>query len=211
MLSSEALFTPRRGGRRLWLRYTLPFPQNAPRTRGGSRAKSGGAAGKHQSPDPGRGLGEGAGGGSPSQVSEKLRKWRAATRLEGRAGATVAVLPPASGGPSPSPTPSPRGIRRWRLAERGARSVRGRSLHAAATFPAPLVRVRAIPTGKRLRASPPRPPARASAPSPFRAGPSRQPGSKRRGQQRAVRTQVCSGAIGVWKMPPDGGLGLQLR
>lgn len=83
--------------------------------------------------------------------------------------------------------------------------------HAAATFPAPLVRVRAIPTGKRSRASPPRPPARASAPSPFRVGPSRQRSSKHRGQQRAVRTQVCSGAIGVWKMPPDGGLGLQLR
>lgn len=53
--------------------------------------------------------------------------------------------------------------------------------------------------------------ARASTPSPFRADPSCQQGSEPRGQQRAVGTQVCSGAIGVWKMPPDGGLGLQLR
>lgn len=57
----------------------------------------------------------------------------------------------------------------------------------------------------------PRAPARASTPSPFRAGRSCQRGSEHRGQQRAVGTQVCSGAIGVWKMPPDGGLGLQLR
>ncbi|VTJ61277.1 Hypothetical predicted protein [Marmota monax] len=106
---------------------------------------------------------------------------------------------------------SSRALRRSQLAELGKRSMRGRSRHAAATFPAPLVRVRAIPSGKRLRAPPPRPPARASAPSPFRAGQSRQQGSEHRGQQRAVRTQVCSGAIGVWKMPPDGGLGLQLR
>ncbi|XDA71473.1 hypothetical protein R6Z07F_001823 [Ovis aries] len=70
-------------------------------------------------------------------------------------------------------------MRRLRLAELGQRSVRGPGRHAAATFPAPLVRVRAIPTGKRSRASPPRPPARASAPSPFRVGPSRQRSSRR--------------------------------
>lgn len=61
--------------------------------------KSDEAAGKRQSRDLGRGFSEPAGGGPPSQVSEKLRKWRAATRLAGRAGATVAVFLPASGGP----------------------------------------------------------------------------------------------------------------
>lgn len=66
---------------------------------GWGQHESGGAVGKHQSRNLGRGLSEGAGGGSPSQVSEKLQKWRAATRLAGRAGATVAVLPPASGCP----------------------------------------------------------------------------------------------------------------
>lgn len=59
----------------------------------------GGAAGVRQSRDLGRGRGEGARGGFPSQVSEKLQKWRAATQLAGRAGATAAILPPASGGP----------------------------------------------------------------------------------------------------------------
>lgn len=42
MLSSEALFTPRRGGRRLWLLHTLPFPQNASRTgEGAARSQAG--------------------------------------------------------------------------------------------------------------------------------------------------------------------------
>ncbi|KAK2090369.1 hypothetical protein P7K49_031625, partial [Saguinus oedipus] len=85
----------------------------------------------------------------------------------------------------PSTAPLPRNPRRPRLAELRQRSVWGRGRHAEATFPAPLVRVRAIPTGKRLRAPLPRPLARASAPSPFRAGPSRQQGSEHRGQQRA--------------------------
>lgn len=42
--------------------------------------------------------GERAAGGVPPYVSEQLQKWRAATQLAGRAGATVALFPPASGG-----------------------------------------------------------------------------------------------------------------
>ncbi|EHB17697.1 Cohesin subunit SA-1 [Heterocephalus glaber] len=48
-------------------------------------------------------------------------------------------------------------------------------------------------------------PAIVKTPLLLHCGLSRQRGSEHRGQQRAVRTQVCSGAIGVWKMPPDGG------
>lgn len=128
-----------------------------------------------------------------------------------RAGATVAAFPPASGSPTTVQNAFIQHISILRLAELPQHSVQGRGRHAEATFPALPVRVRVTLTGTRLRACPSRTPARASAPSPFRVGPSRQRGSMHRGQQRAVWTQVCSGAIGVWKMPPDGGLGLQLR
>lgn len=79
--------------------HPLTFPQSISQAGGWGRQNPGGAAGKLQSRDLGRGLGVGARGVFPSQVSEKLQKWRAATRLAGRAGATVAILPPASGGP----------------------------------------------------------------------------------------------------------------
>lgn len=70
MLGSEARIKHRRGGSRV-LRVFRP----------GQRGwgQPGGDARERQSRNQGRGLVEGAGGGFPSQVSEKLQKWRAAT------------------------------------------------------------------------------------------------------------------------------------
>lgn len=159
----------------------------------------------------GSGLGGGARGGllpgSPSGSENGGRQPSGA----GRAGAAEPVLPR----PTSCPQRPPPEV--WALRHRHSP---GRALSGggAATqrprFPAPLVRVRAARRQSRVSARPrPWAPrlARASTPSPFRADPTCQQGSEPRGQQRAVGTQVCSGAIGVWKMPPDGGLGLQLR
>lgn len=88
MLGSEARIKHRRGGSRV-LRVFRPGQRGWEQPSGDAR--------KRQSRNQGRGLVEGAGGGFPSQVSEKLQKWRAATQLAGRAGANIAVLPPALG------------------------------------------------------------------------------------------------------------------
>lgn len=152
---------------------------------------------------------KGPGGGFPPW-SRKSSKMAGGNLSQRGAGATAAILPPALGGPQTIHSP-PHGevCAACDWLSWAQRPCGGRGRHAAATFPAPLVRS-AIPTGKRSRASPPRPPARASAPSPFRVGLSRQRSSKHRGQQRAVRTQFAAAPL-AWKMPPDGGLGLQLR
>lgn len=174
------------------------------------------ASGRERSaaqPPPGRGLGAGAGGGllpgPPSSSGKKMAGGNAESGSRRRHGARPSARLGRPTSCPQRPRPEVAEARHWPSPARAASG--GGAATQRPRFP-PRWCACAPPGGQRWRAPPAEGPLLApQLPPLFRAAPSCQRGSEPRGQQRAVGTRVCSGAIGVWKMPPDGGLGLQLR